>query len=381
MLLENKIRELLNPTETVDESYPGFGQNAESESPMQGGSEKPPINNLLKGAGTDASVKAGSSTTLAAGSGPMEKSPPKQGSSKEAETVDLGMDTPGKVASAKAKKQPVPTNSGAGHAHGTTSGVDPATVVNQPSSKGNVHQEQVEADVKALFGEEANLSEEFKTKAAGLFEAILTARVADLREEIETEVAGQAAQLIEEIQEEMVDKVDAYLNYVAEQWLEQNEVAIVEGLRAEVTEDFITGLRDLFAENFIDVPEDKVDVLGEMAEYIAELESQLNEQMDVAISLSAELDESARTEVLAQVTEGLAKTEIEKFASLVEDVTFEDEASFAEKLKVLRGNYFPNAPVITETTDVSDVDTLIETDGAVAAYADRIARTSFTGSK
>lgn len=387
MNLETKIRSFLNPEEkpkTEEESavseasYPGFGRSNETEPPMQGSSEKPEINQLIKGAGSDASIKAGSATTLAAGSGPMDKTNPKQGSSQDAEKEELDKDAPGKTASAKAKKAPTLTGKGAGNATNYTTVADPTSVVNQPSSKGNVAREQVEADMKSLFGEE-NLSEDFKTKAASLFEAIVTARVADLREQIETEAAQSAAQIIEEFKTDMIEKVDAYMNYVAEQWLKQNEVNVVENLRADVTEDFINGLKNLFAENYIEVPEDKYDLVGEMATKIEELEASVNEQMETSIALANELNGLKRSTVIAQVTEGLAKTEAEKFTSLIEDVSFEDEKSFAEKLNVLKGNYFPNAP-ITEAVEpaTEEAATEVETDSNVMKYVKAMGRTSFS---
>lgn len=434
MSVENKIRQFLENA-TVTEAYPGFGKSKEEESPMQGSSQKPEVNNLDKGAGADAAMKAGNATSLAAGSGPMEKSNPTQGSSNASpEQEDLGTDQPGKVASQKmsmtGKK---PMGHGAGQAKTTTASVDPRTVVNQPNSKGNVHQEETEvevsedefiseeefnalsaeeqaeyelveieegmkkemededeseekkmkmkkmkeqfdADVKSLFGEEANLSEEFKNKAASLFEAVVTARVADLKEQIENEAAETAAELVESYVEGIVEKVDEYLNYVVEKWLEENQVAVVEGLRNEVTEEFMEGLRNLFAEHYIEVPEEKYDVLGEMTAKIEELESSLNNSMSESIELKKELVSLKRESVVASVTEDLAQTEVEKFKSLVEDVTFEDEASFVEKLNVIKENYFPKNAAV-QSSDLDDVvETIVETEGTVAKYAQAISR-------
>jgi len=201
--------------------------------------------------------------------------------------------------------------------------------------------EELEADVKALFGEESTLTEEFKNKAASLFEAVVTARIASLQDALAEEALAAADEAVEGFVEEMTDKVDAYLNYVVEQWLEQNEVGVVDGLRAEITEEFIDGLKNLFTEHYIEVPDEKYDLIGEMASHINELESALNEQISSAVELTNDLTTAKRDAVVAAVTEGLAQTEVEKFSSLIEDVTFEDERSFAEKLTVLKNNYFP----------------------------------------
>lgn len=443
MSVENKIRQFLENA-TVAEAYPGFGKSKEEESPMQGSSQKPEVNNLDKGAGADAAMKAGNATSLAAGSGPMEKSHPTQGSSNaNPEQEDLGTDEPGKVASQKMSKTTKhPMGHGAGQAKTTTASVDPRTVVNQPNSKGNVHQEETEveasedefiseeefnalsaeeqaefelveieegmkkemedeeedemeddedekeekkmkmkkmkeqfdADVKSLFGDEANLSEEFKNKAASLFEAVVTARVADLKEQIENDAAETAAQLVESYVEGIVEKVDEYLNYVVEKWLEENQVAVVEGLRNEVTEEFMEGLRNLFTEHYIEVPEEKYDVLGEMTAKIEELESTLNNSMSESIELKKELVSLKRESLVASVTEDLAQTEVEKFNSLVEDVTFEDEASFVEKLNVIKENYFPKNSAV-QSSDIDDVvEHIVETEGTVAKYAQAISR-------
>jgi hypothetical protein len=461
MSVEQKIREFLQGT-TVAEAYPGFGSNRDAEAPMQGSSQKPQVNNLDKGAGADAAMKAAKATSLAAGSGPMDKKNPTQGSSNaNPEHDDLGTDMPGKVASSKMSKTTKhPMGKGAGQAKTTTASVDPSTVVNQPNSKGNVYREDVEieegddfitedefetlspeeqseyemvefdseleeakkeeecedcedddedededdmkkkkmmmkkdmmkkgmmkkedvdsrVDLSALFEGDEHLSEEFKTRAASLFEAVVTARVSELREEIENSASEAAAEIIFENQQEMVEKVDAYLNYVVEQWLEQNQVEVVNGLRNEVTEDFINGLRNLFAENYIEVPEERYDVLGEMQEQIEELQTALNEQIDNSISLNEELITIKRDSIISYVCEDLAQTEIEKFKSLVEDVTFEDESSYIEKLSVIKGNYFPNAQAVSLVTDSDDISEELEVSPNVQKYVEALSKTSFS---
>ena len=212
-----------------------------------------------------------------------------------------------------------------------------------------------------------------------MFEAVVTARVAELREQIEESAAEAAAEVIMQTQEEMVEKVDAYLNYVVEQWMEQNEVAVVNGLRNEVTEDFINGLRNLFAENYIEVPEERYDVLGEMQAKIEELEGALNEQIDHTISLNEELISIKRDGAISYVCEDLAQTEIEKFKSLIEEVTFEDEESYIEKLSVIKGNYFPNSqPVVSSSEDLTESTEDVEVSSSVSKYVSALSKTSFS---
>jgi len=452
MSVENKIREFLGKT-TVAEAYPGFGKSKEEESPMQGSSEKPTTQTLDKGAGADAAMKAGQATSLAAGSGPMDKTHPTQGSSNASpEKEDLGTDEPGKVASKKTKKMPGLPGHGAGNATNFTTMTDPASVVNQATSKGNVYKEdtdlevveedfiseeeynalsdeekaqyeliseeeideamkkkmddeeeemededeeemddekemkakktkmkeEMNLDVQNLFASEEHLSEEFKTKAASLFEAVVTARVAEIREQLEEEVAQKAAEIIEATTQDMTDKVDAYLNYVLESWLEENRVAVEHGLRSEITDDFISGLRNLFAEHYIEIPEEKFDVIGEMQESIDTLESQLNNKIEESIKLVSELNSFKRENVVSVVTEGLAQTEIEKFKTIIEDVSFEDESSFAEKLNVIKENFFNKKTTTDESHDDVMPDAINESSSSVMKYAQAISRTKFS---
>ena len=447
MSVENKIREFLGKT-TVAEAYPGFGKSKEEQSPMQGSSEKPTIQTLDKGAGADAAVKAGNATSLAAGSGPMDKTAPTQGSSNASpEIEDLGADEPGNVASKKAKKMPGLPGHGAGNATNFTTMIDPASVVNQSTSKGNVYkedsdlevvendfiteeeydalseeekaqydvisEEEIEEamkkemddeeeeeiddekemkskkmkmkmkedtnfDIQHLFASDEHLSEEFKTKAASLFEAVVSARVAELREQIEEEVAQKAAEIIEATTQDMTEKVDSYLNYVLESWLEENRVEVEHGLRTEITDDFISGLRNLFAEHYIEIPEEKFNVIGEMQESINTLELQLNNKIEESINLVTDLNSFKRENVVSFVTEGLAQTEIEKFKTLVEDVSFEDESSFAEKLNVIKESFFHKKTTADESYDEVMPDSINESSSSVMKYAQAISRTKFS---
>jgi len=236
--------------------------------------------------------------------------------------------------------------------------------------------EELSKDVANLLSTESELSEEFKVKATSLFEAVVSARVAHEMEIMEDVLAEQAAEVVAEMHQELVNKVDAYLSYVAEQWMEQNAVAIENGLRTEVTEDFIAGLKVLFQENYIEVPEEKYDVLGEMQKKIEELTSQVNESISEAVELKKALTESKRDAVFVKVTADLAQTESEKLRGLIEEVEFDSEELFEQKLTVIKNNYFPKN--VVETTALPEEQPIVEeTSGTVAQYAARIARTKF----
>ncbi len=233
----------------------------------------------------------------------------------------------------------------------------------------------VKEDVDALLnGEE--LSEEFRAKAETIFEAAVMTRVkaelARIEEEFESKLAEQVAQNTEGL----VEQVDGYLGYIAEQWMTQNEIALERGMKSDILEGFIGGLKNLFEEHYIDIPEEKFDVLGEMESKIDELEAKLNEQVATNIELSKTLAESNRNEIVKTVSEGLTDTETEKFMSLVEELSYEDQASFETKVKTIRENYFTtkasteiksvvtDAPVEALTEEVSK-----KLDPAMSAYA------------
>jgi len=234
--------------------------------------------------------------------------------------------------------------------------------------------EELSKDVANLLSTESELSEEFKTKATSLFEAVVTARVAHEVEIMEDILAEQAAEVVAEMHEELINKVDAYLSYVAEQWVEQNAVAIEEGLRAEITEDFIAGLKVLFKEHYIEVPEEKYDVLGEMQKQIEELTAQVNESISEATELKKELVESKRDVVFAKVTSDLAQTESEKLRGLTEEVEFENEELFEQKLNVIKNNYFPKT--VVEST-ISEEQPIEDNSGVISEYAKLLGRTRF----
>ena len=199
-------------------------------------------------------------------------------------------------------------------------------------------------DLDALVESEATLSDEFKAKTAVIFESALKTKLAEEIVRIETAYEEKLeAELIEQ-REQFVEKVDSYLNYVVEQWMEENKLAIHQGLRTEIAETFMGNLKDLFVESYIDVPESKIDLVDDMADQIGELEEQLFKTTSDAIKLSEEVTELKRSTIIAEASEDLATTQAEKFATLVSDLDFDDEESFAEKVATVKESYFSKAP-------------------------------------
>jgi len=210
-------------------------------------------------------------------------------------------------------------------------------------------------DLDALVAEEATLSDEFKAKTAVIFESALKTKLSEEVERIETAYDEKLeAELISQ-REEFVEKVDSYLNYVVEQWMEENKLAIHQGLRTEIAEGFMGSLKDLFVESYIDVPEGKVDLVDDLADQVEELEEQLFKTTADAIKLSEEVEELKREAIIAEATFDLAETQAEKLSSLVETLDFEDEESFAAKVATVKESYFTKKnsteEVIEESAD------------------------------
>lgn len=197
-------------------------------------------------------------------------------------------------------------------------------------------------DVEALFAGE-DLSEEFMEKAKTIFEAAVKAKMQSEIARLEEAYAATLEEEVETIKEELSNNVDDYLNYVVEQWVSDNEVAIEAGLRSELTEDFISGLRQLFAEHYIDIPEDKISVVEELGSKVEELESKLNEEIERNVELTKVLSESKKTEIMHSMVEGLTATQAEKLKSLAENVDFVDSESYSTKIQTLRESYFPSS--------------------------------------
>ena len=251
-----------------------------------------------------------------------------------------------------------------------TEETDPGFVAEEEES----YQVDMSEHIEALFaGEE--LSEEFKEKATAIFEAAVSQKIEEEIAALEEAYAETLEEHIEQIQEELSSNVDDYLNYVVEQWVSENEVAIEAGLRSELTEDFISGLRNLFAEHYIDIPEDKVSVVEEMGSKVSELEEKLNEEIERNVQLTKYLNESKHNEIVAELCEGLTSTQAAKLRSLSEGLEFTSVNEFAQKVNILRENYFAdgvnstNSP-LDKAEVVTDGSGMIaeELQGPMAAY-------------
>jgi len=233
----------------------------------------------------------------------------------------------------------------------------------------------VKEDVRALMSADDSLSEDFKIKAATIFEAAVKSKVRSEIERIHEEVLTEKEGEIDSFKDELAEKVDTYLNYVVEEWTKENELAIERGLKGEIAEDFISGLKQLFEDHYIDVPDEKYDVLEAQSEKISELEDKLNESIDKTVELTKISSNLIREQVISEVSEDLADTEIEKFKSLTEDVDFTDEESFRVKLNTLKESYFPKT-VVEQTFDDEDGSTAqdVDTTDAMSAYLSAISR-------
>lgn len=209
---------------------------------------------------------------------------------------------------------------------------------------------QIEDDVNALLGGE-ELSEEFKNKAKIIFESALRSKVSEIKESLEIQYSQALAEEIEEIKVELEERVDSYLEYVADEWVEENQLAIEQGLKTEMTESFLYGMKNLFEAHYVSIPEDKYDVVYTMVNKLDEMETKLNEQIERNISLNKRLAESVADGIVSEVSEGLTITQKEKLTSLAENVEFEGENDFREKVETLKESYFPRVSVQSRNTD------------------------------
>ena len=233
----------------------------------------------------------------------------------------------------------------------------------------------VKEDVDALV-EGEDLSEEFKQKASTIFEAAVKSKIRPEVERIELEKTQEIAEEHEAFKTELAEKVDGYLDYVVSEWMKENELAIERGLKGEIAEDFITGLKALFEEHYIDVPDEKYDILESQAQKIEELEGKLNETIGKLTEKKQSEDSLVRESIIKEVSSDLAETQSEKFASLVEDVEFTDKESFEEKLNTLKENYFPKSTP-SNLSEENEVETQeIDISDAMAAYTSAIKRSA-----
>ena len=400
MGVESKIRELLegklqdDTVAVIDEQIAG-----DQQPPMQGGSSKAnlPTSSADAHRPLDKKNNGDASNPLQGSSNANPEMQDLSGSS----NPEGGLTSPvGQAASNKASKAPGLEGSGAGQAPNYSGQEDPRSVVNQATNAGNVYKEEDEVepegeeevldsveeiddeveeldsdveveeeeevvaedvedeeivedeleaetlfedDIANLFEEEEHLSEEFKTKAASLFEAAVVARVNQQVDLIENELVEEAEQAFEEAKAKLVENIDKYLSYVTEQWMAENEIAVENGLKNEINESFIKDLRETFANHYIEVPEEKYDVLAAQQTEIDELKSKLDEEINKSISISEEREQLQKDKVFRSVVDDLADTEVEKFASLVEGITYDNEEMYLGKLNVIKENYFPKA--------------------------------------
>ena len=239
----------------------------------------------------------------------------------------------------------------------------------------------VSEHVNALVDGEGDLSEDFKKKAATVFETAVKSKVRSEVERMEEDYRNELEENMNATKDELTEKVDTYLNYVVEEWMKENELAIERGLKGEIAEDFISGLKQLFEDHYVDVPDEKYDVLEAQSEKISELEGKINEMMEKSIELKNTNATLVKEQVMSEVSYDLAETEFEKFKGLVEDVDYSDEESYREKLETLKESYFPsvkpNYDAVSETID--DVETgnaqsTVDTTDSMAAYMSAIGR-------
>ena len=240
----------------------------------------------------------------------------------------------------------------------------------------------ISEDLVAIFGNAKDeLSEEFKSQVQTVFEAAVVAKINSELDTLEEAFAAKLQESTKQIHDELSEKVDSYLNYVVEEWVKENELAIDRGIKAEITEEFIGGLKQLFEDHYIDVPEEKVDVVDSLADRVEELESKLNEQIESNVNLSAQVKEFQKSEILGEVSGELTDIEGEKLKSLSEGVGFEDAEQYKTSLETIKENYFPQngqtrPVVIDEESEVSEdgIETASPT-GAMAAYVNVIGKT------
>ena len=238
----------------------------------------------------------------------------------------------------------------------------------------------IEADVQALIeGEE--LSEDFQNKARTIFEGAIRSKVAEIKEDLQEAYAQALVEELDTIKEGLTERVDAYLEYVADEWMQENALQVEQGLKTEMTESFLEGMKSLFEEHYVTIPEDKYDVLNSMVDKLDEMESKLNEQIDRNVALNRRLAESTADSVFANVAEGLADTQKEKLATLAENVEFESDTDYREKLETLKESYFPSkssAPKSTSENLSEEVSTdevaSVDVAPRMQAYLDILSR-------
>ena len=254
---------------------------------------------------------------------------------------------------------------------------DPEAFDGEPIAEKQEAEVQVDFkdDLKALVAEEATLSDEFKQKAETIFEAAINTKVNAEIDRLEEKYNEELAEEIESTKADLVEKVDNYLNYVVENWMEENKLAIQNGLRTEIAEDFMTKLKGLFEESYIEVPEGKVDMVDDLADQVEELEKTVNESTKKAIDMAVELESYKRDAIIREATKDLAETQVEKLKKLAENVDFEDEETFTQKVAQLKESYFAKKITSQEGEIVEDDTPSVETSDSMASYLNAIKKT------
>ena len=234
----------------------------------------------------------------------------------------------------------------------------------------------VSDDVKALFGEE-DLSEEFKESATTIFEAAVVSKINEVLDTVSVDMDAELEAEKEDSIQTLSTRLDDYLEYVVEEWVKENEIAIESGIRAEIVENFMEGLRGLFTENYVDIPEEKVDLVDELAAKVQELETSVNEEMEKNIDISKQLQEIKKEQIIESISDGLSENQSDKLKSLADGVEFESEEDYTKKLETVKENYFPSEEVVSEIADDEPLE--IEDDdknvnGSMANYMNAISR-------
>ena len=231
------------------------------------------------------------------------------------------------------------------------------------------------ADLGALVESEATLSEGFRDKAAVIFEAAIKSKLSEEVDRIESELQEEFDEEMKTTREEMVEQIDGYLNYVVEKFMEENKLAIENGLRAEIAEDFMKGLQNLFTESYIEVPEGKTDMVDELSSQVSDLEARLNETTETSIKQSQELEELKRDAIIREHSRDLAETQVEKLKSLAEDIDFEDAETFAKKVETIKESYFTKKKVTVAEEQIDEAAEETEVSDVMARYVSAIRST------
>ena len=324
--------------------------------------------------------------TLEEGSAPAPKGKPDASATDEEDSI-ASVDKAGDAT--KAKQAPAPkTKAGMINAMSLKlQGMTKAAIANE-YFKDSVDMDNVDAIVEtqidttteldALVESEATLSDEFKAKTAVIFEAAVKSKLSEEVDRLEAQYKEELAEEIASTKSDLVEKVDSYLNYVVETWMEENQVAIQSGLRTEIAETFMEKMKDLFTESYIDVPESKVDLVDELAEQVEELETRLNETTQKVIDTSEELEVYKRETIIRESARDLADTQVEKLKSLVEGIDFESEEQFAEKVATVKESYFTKKVTGDEEVEaiVEDADQTVELSSSMDSYLAAIRKTA-----